>query len=319
MLEHWTLLDILEQAGIAWPNAAMWLQASSTFCKLHMRTESTLQNGYIDREDTHAHSPARHNTLDRGKDEHLAWPSRIFPTSLGYHEKSSKERNFITEDPVLPDPFTEPFSRLGASRRKHSNAEDVSMPDCSSTSTSSRALSSMTGISYEHKRQMGPNCFIEEHLNHVIEALSPGKLTTNRAPKIPTIVSKPSAAAKARSASYTKRRPSSRSREASFSGTREVSGSSMKSESTMGSVIDKRIISQKTTEATEAINTNQTDKPNDDSYDHLEVTEGNSKMWFVPSSTVLIIHFMLLCLNCPKHHELSIVSLVVLFFFIIQF
>jgi hypothetical protein len=188
------------------------------------------------------------------------WPYRIIPASRGHVGNPSKVLHFIAEDSILPDPFTEPFPRPGVSRRTCSTVEDVSMPDYISTSTSSRALSSMTGISYEHKRQAGPNAFVEEHLNQVIEAMNPGKLTVNRASNIPTIISKPSAAAKARSASYTKSLPSSiRSREASFSGTREMSGSSTKSGSAIGSVIEKRT-TQKTLDIIKGIDTDEAEK-----------------------------------------------------------
>lgn len=259
----------------------MWLQASSSLFKSHPGGESTLHFDYMEIEDVHAHSPVRHDVPKRSsRSNHMSsqngqsvWPYRIFPTSLRYGANLSKELHFVPEDPALPDPFIEPFPRPGLSRRTRSTLEDVSMPDYISTSTSSRAFSSMTGLSYEHKRQTGPDAFAEEHLNHVMEAMSPVKLTVNTASNIPTIPARPSAAAKARSASYTKSRPSSlRSREASFPGTREVSGSSVKSGSAMENILDKGT-PRKTLEPMEGVDANQAEK----SY-KIEISQDNSKV-----------------------------------------
>lgn len=109
------------------------------------------------------------------------------------------------------------------------------MPDYASTgSTSSRAISSMTGISYEHSKQPSINsCLDDEQYNELIEALTPtkappvGTRAPSNTPSTAMSASKPSAAAEARSASYkTRSRRASALREISQPSTRDVSGSS---------------------------------------------------------------------------------------------
>jgi hypothetical protein len=109
------------------------------------------------------------------------------------------------------------------------------MPDYVSTgSTSSRAISSVTGMSYEHSKQPSiSSCLDDEQYNELIQALTPTKVppvgtrAPSNTPSTAISAPKPSAAAEARSASYKSRnRRSSALREISQPSTRDVSGSS---------------------------------------------------------------------------------------------
>lgn len=140
----------------------------------------------------------------------------------------------------MPDPFIDPYVIDPAvhSRGARSSLDDVPMPDYGSSSASSRAISSMTGISYEHSKQPSITAPInEEQYHQVVEAMSAPKavVTGTEAPvniqstAVP-MGSKLSAAAEARSASYTRRGSrSSLLKELSQPVSRNVSGSSAKS------------------------------------------------------------------------------------------
>jgi len=105
----------------------------------------------------------------------------------------------------------------------------------------------MTGISFEHNKQPSitapPD---DEQYNELIEAMSPTKPLctgifppTNTPSSLPTTVSKPSAAAKARTASYSQSGcRTSGLKEVSQPGTRDVSGSSAKSGPAMESIVE---------------------------------------------------------------------------------
>lgn len=155
----------------------------------------------------------------------------------------------MPQDPPLPDPFTEPFmGGHGPSRRARSTLEDVPMPDyVGSSSTSSRAISNMTGISFEHNKQPSITAPADdEQYNELIEALSPTKplstgtfAPTNTTSSVPTTVTRPSAAAKARTASYSQSgcRPIG-PKEILQSGTRDVSVSSAKSAPAVENIVE---------------------------------------------------------------------------------
>lgn len=112
------------------------------------------------------------------------------------------------------------------------------MPDYISNSSSSRAISSMTGISYEHSKQPSIVAPIdEETYSQLFEGVSPPKplACISQAPKntssaLPPVASKLSAAGEERSSSCVKtaRRPSIL-KELSQPVSRSVSGSSAKS------------------------------------------------------------------------------------------
>jgi hypothetical protein len=198
-------------------------------------------------EDAHAHSPTRHehrasvtaSQADRAL--YNAWLYRNFPAPVNQWPSNPRESRGPRE-PFMPDPFIDPYV-LDTSVRPpgaRSSIEDVPMPDyAGSSSASSRAFSSMTGISYEHSKQPsldGPP-IDEAQYNQLAEALAASRAqgAGTQAPVNTPSATAPvgrrlSAAAEARSASYGG--GGSRSsvlREMSQRGSRNVSESSAKS------------------------------------------------------------------------------------------
>lgn len=222
----------------------MWYQAPRNLFKYH---SASGLGDHKDTEDAHAHSPTRHENRTSGTGSSLnssqamysAWPYRLFPPPLAQWQNDPREPRWPAPNPPMPDPFVEPFVEHGPHRRSRSTLEDVPMPDyVGSSSTSSRAISNMTGISFEHSKQPSFTAPIDdEQYNQLIEAFSPSKepaggthAPTNTPSSVPPLATKPSAAAEARSASYSKSgsRPPVL-KEVSQPGTRNVSGSSAKS------------------------------------------------------------------------------------------
>lgn len=159
------------------------------------------------------------------------WPYQRDPRWGGYHEPPH------LEPPVAMDPYVSEVT--WRQRGARSSREDVPMPDFTgSNSSGSRAISSMTGISYEHSKQPSIIAPMDDDEYHqLIQAISPnrtlldGHVTSNFSTAIVPMGTKLSAAADARTASYARSSTVSRSalREISQPSTREVSGSSMKS------------------------------------------------------------------------------------------
>ncbi|PWY78150.1 hypothetical protein BO94DRAFT_626729 [Aspergillus sclerotioniger CBS 115572] len=224
-------LQVLEHSNIAWPNPTMWTREPRLF-KYNSGIGPNLAP-----EDSHAHSPTKQGAQGRM----IASRSQISSQS----GNSWAYRNYQRPMPMplpqwqsqcMPDPFTDPIARHRGAR---SSCEDVPMPDYVSSSGSSRAISSMTGISYEHSKHPSIVTPVDdESYRQLIEALSPPKPLTLFGISAPTntpsttlpMGTKLSAAAEARSAPYTK--GSSRTsvlKDISLPGTREVSGSSAKS------------------------------------------------------------------------------------------
>lgn len=138
----------------------------------------------------------------------------------------------------MSEPATESLVNEAAwnHRGARSSREDVAMPDYS-TSSGSRAISSMTGLSYEHSKQPSITAPMDDdEYNLLVQALTPTKATVTgtRAPSNTPLVAvaepKLSAAAEARSASYNRRSTrGSALREISQPSTRDVSGASAQS------------------------------------------------------------------------------------------
>ncbi|EAU38613.1 predicted protein [Aspergillus terreus NIH2624] len=228
-------LPVLECSNIAWPNPSMWdreprlFKYASASCKGDMK----------DPEDAHTHSPTRHGiqlhppttsqpTQTAGR---FAWDYRNYqaPRPSPWQDNPPQPRWGPTEsDPFLDPYYCEPTARHRGARP---SAEDVAMPDYSSSSTSgSRVMSNMTGASYVHSKHPSQEAYAQ-----VIDALHPRKSQSGSIPT-PTVTgsqpttTKPSAAAEARSASYAK--SSSRTtamKEMARSETREASGFSTRS------------------------------------------------------------------------------------------
>lgn len=172
---------------------------------------------------------------------------------MAYGPSGSRELRWDTQ--IVNDSLMEPYVGRGPSRRARSTLDDLPMPDyVTSSSTSSRAISNMTGISYEHSKQPSINILNDdEACSQFIDMHSPTKIPSigtfapNNAPSsMPTMGSKPSAAAKARSASYSKNgaRTSALkeiSQPTSRDISRDISGSSAKSIPIMESIIDAAV------------------------------------------------------------------------------
>ncbi|RJE19698.1 hypothetical protein PHISCL_07973 [Aspergillus sclerotialis] len=237
-------LHILEYSNIAWPNTAMWSQGPRMFKYNSGSTFSDVKE--VD--DSHAHSPTRHENRVAGSSQasnsamYNAWSYRNFPASQAQWQANAREPRWPTQESFMPDPFIEPYMlepSVRPTRGARSSLEDVPMPDYSS-SASSRAISSMTGISYEHSKQPSITAPMnEEQYHQIFDAMSPPKtiVTGTEAPvntpstTVP-IGSRPSAAAEARAASYTKSGSrTSLLKEISQPVSRDVSGSSARSTS----------------------------------------------------------------------------------------
>ncbi|GAE00134.1 hypothetical protein AOR_1_1022074 [Paecilomyces variotii No. 5] len=239
-------LHVLEQSNIAWPNPGMWCQGPRNMFKYH--SESVFSDTK-DIEDAHAHSPARHETRTSGTGSSInssaamysTWPYRLFPPPTTQWQGGLRDSRWASNDLPMPDPFMEPYMTHRSSRRAaRSTLEDVPMPDyVGSSSTSSRAISNMTGVSFEHSKHPSISASADdETYGPLIDAFGPSKprssgtfAPTNTPASIPPMASRPSAAAEARSASYSTKNGSRTSvlKEVSQPGTRDVSGSSTRS------------------------------------------------------------------------------------------
>ncbi|PYH64060.1 uncharacterized protein BO88DRAFT_475008 [Aspergillus vadensis CBS 113365] len=225
-------LQVLEHSNIAWPNPSMWTREPRLF-----KYNSGIDPANLTAEDSHAHSPSKQGAQGRV----LAPRSQVSSHSGNSWAYRNYQRSIQMPLPqwqgqCMPDPFTDPVIRHRGAR---SSCEDVPMPDYISSSGSSRAISSMTGISYEHSKHPSIVTPVdEESYRQLIEALSPPKplalfgiaAPSNSPSTALPMGNKLSAAAEARSAPYTK--GSSRTsilKEISLPGTREASGSSTKS------------------------------------------------------------------------------------------
>ncbi|KAJ5951746.1 uncharacterized protein N7479_010159 [Penicillium vulpinum] len=256
-------LDVLEFSDIAWPNPNMWL-AMPNGSRYGSAARYSASKVVADGDGTHGHSPSKTsrpehrititaNTSSQSSSNaatysgstpstYNAWtPHRGLPIPSTQWNGYSQEPRWEPQDAYIVEPGMDSFIDDTAWRQRgaRSSREDVPMPDYASTgsTTSSRAISSMTGMSYEHSKQPSINsCLDDEQYNELIQALTPTKAPPvgTRAPSnTPSTAattmsaSKPSAAAEARSASYKSRnRRSSALREISQPSTRDVSGSS---------------------------------------------------------------------------------------------
>ncbi|OJD10742.1 hypothetical protein AJ78_08329 [Emergomyces pasteurianus Ep9510] len=245
-------LDILEGSNIAWPNPGMWQQASRPSLKYNLGVD---YGGFREDEDAHSHSPTRPEPRGAASSDtsaslqYTTWPHRIYPPPQTYWARPAlPERNSRWPlQPAIHDPFIDPFREPGFRRCSRSTLDDVPMPDyAASSSNSSRAISNMTGVSFgQHSKQPSTTAPIDdEQYNQLIEALSPGKLTSGtRAPSntpssVPAMASRESAAVVAeaqvrRSHSKLPSRPGAL-KELPQPGMRAVSGSSARSDSDEG-------------------------------------------------------------------------------------
>ncbi|KAE8349039.1 hypothetical protein BDV28DRAFT_163916 [Aspergillus coremiiformis] len=179
--QHWDA-EVLEYSSIAWPNASMWSREPRLF-KYNSRGELNDLKGL---EDTHAHSPTRHSIRQpvatssqiSNPTLHNSWTYRDYQGPITQMKSNFRESRWPQQEQFMPDPFIDPYVLDPSARHRGARPswEDVAMPDYVSGSTSSRAISHMTGISYEHSKHPSIISPIdEESYNQFIEALSPPK------------------------------------------------------------------------------------------------------------------------------------------------
>lgn len=247
--------EILEYSNIAWPNPGMWCQAPLMGFKYNScgGVGSTSEPA-----DIHGHSPSKPDSRILPNASTQSAPSsaiynafasnRAFPVSQWQmqprdHRWAAFQERY--QEPFMSAPSTDTLANALSNdpawqhRGARSSREDIPMPDYSS-SASSRALSSMTGMSYEHSKQpsiAGP--IDDEQYNLLLQALTPTKAPTmgTRAPSnTPSAVAGATGATKpsAMSGKQPAKDKSSSARglalrEISQPSTRHVSGSSLQS------------------------------------------------------------------------------------------
>ncbi|KAF3385624.1 hypothetical protein F1880_001959 [Penicillium rolfsii] len=190
--------QILEFSQIAWPNHHMWSQdAPRPLCN---GTQHTLDPK--EPEDAHAHSPGKpesrvfmtsvapmatigHFTIAQAPTvSNNAWVAgRAFPlpNSQWYAQSQARNSRWTGLQDRYQEAFTEsavdPFINDPTWRHRgaRSSREDVPMPDYS-TSSGSRVISSVTGMSYVHSKPSSMSVPMdEEQYNQLIEAMTPTK------------------------------------------------------------------------------------------------------------------------------------------------
>ncbi|KAL4743054.1 hypothetical protein BDV11DRAFT_216221 [Aspergillus similis] len=240
-------LNVLEYSSIAWPNTSMWSKEPRLF-------KYNAGSGVSDpkeAEDSHAHSPATRQDETRppvapitgqvGNPPALnLWRNRSYQGPVPQWQGNYREPRWAPPETVFADPFIDPYVLDPAARHRGARQswEDISMPDYVSNSSGSRAISSMTGISYEHSKHPSLVAPIgDDAYSQLIQALSPTKQpacstqapTTASATAAIPMGTKLSAAAEARSASHRKSGNSRASanilEDMSCSNSRDVSGS----------------------------------------------------------------------------------------------
>jgi hypothetical protein len=265
--------DVLENCGIAWPNPTMWSQLPTNMFR-HQLNYGGGYGAFGDHkdhlDDLHTHSPTRHDST-------RLEAARINDHGGGHHDLYSgvppwAQKSFVPAPPQPPppmmnwaniygdsrlnlqpsnfggmynngftglDPFVDPpmAHRVNQTQR---SLDDISMPDAGPMSVSSRAMSSVNGMSYDHSQQASLAASRDDDNYQFIELTSPSKAhqassaAQNSIPSMPP-VSRPSAAAQARSESYSK--ATSKVPHVESKDPRQVSGSSVRS-SQGGSVVE---------------------------------------------------------------------------------
>lgn len=176
-----------------------------------------------DDEDAHAHSPTRRSDSSASLHVGGAFAIPYLPwgygppipsPGVGWHQSAAHDTIGSLTVPIH-DPFVDSFRANAPSQTRRSGRstrEDVPMPDYvsqGSSSLKSRAVSNMTGVSYEPTDDCRRSADDENAMNELVEALSPfrksdgGTLAPANTPSsVPPTAPGTSAAAEARSASY---------------------------------------------------------------------------------------------------------------------
>ncbi|KAJ5659055.1 hypothetical protein N7507_005506 [Penicillium longicatenatum] len=245
-------LSILEYSNIAWPNSNMWTQA----LRVGPKFDSTGKVGGAGPDDTpHGHSPSRpeprlpqtisneSSSTQSGASNvwaSNAWVSnRAFPFPVPQWDRQGHERRWG----FYPDRYFEPLTTeqvieplitddVWNHRGARSSREDVPMPDYSSIA-SSRAMSSVAGMSYGHSKQASMTTpGDDDQINELIQAMTPTKVPPTTGTRAPSNTPSTLPATAKSSVVVEVRHGSTRTsalRELSQPSTRDVSGSSNKS------------------------------------------------------------------------------------------
>ncbi|MCJ1320939.1 hypothetical protein MMC15_006280 [Xylographa vitiligo] len=220
--------QVLENCGIAWPNAGMWYQSPHPMYNV---TSPVKKEPLSETMDLHAHSPRRRQesmaSLSGKLASKISLPPSVYKamqSPAGMQPSAMQEMNFegraaawnsLTQ---MPDPFVEgnrTFTQNHYPSRSN-NKSDVSMPDYSRSITpaSSRNLTSEipTHVRPANTMQNQEVLFSEmlplfDSCEHDISGVvAPANTRVSSAANTPPIPSRPSAAAEARASSYSKER-----------------------------------------------------------------------------------------------------------------
>ncbi|MCJ1436825.1 hypothetical protein MMC27_006207 [Xylographa pallens] len=217
--------QVLENCGIAWPNAGMWYQSPHPMYNVASPVKKEPLSENID---LHAHSPRRRQesmaSIQGKLASKISLPPSIYkampPPPAGMQPSAIQEMNFESQAAAwnsltqMPDPFVE-GSRSFIQNHYHSRSNhksDVSMPDYSRSITpaSSRNLTSEipTHVRPSNTMQHQEALFSEilplfnSCENDISGVVAPANTRASSAANTPPIPARPSAAAEARASSY---------------------------------------------------------------------------------------------------------------------
>lgn len=177
---------MLELNKIAWPNPSMWEHAPHS-CQYN---SGSALGDLTESQDTHTHSPTKHeyravaSTSVRSCNRRGPWAfgSPAIPPLVG--SSSQTDPNWSNEEPDTGpfNPFSDDYtlSDIDPHHSARNSGDDISMPDYQSGSSSSRAISSMTGISYDHSKQPNVNGILNDQHDQVFRSFGPPKEPVSR-------------------------------------------------------------------------------------------------------------------------------------------
>lgn len=175
------ILAVLEDAGIAWPNAGMWHQAAQPL----YAPSSPCLRGAVD-PDAHAHSPRRrHIFKELDSDAVVAMiPPKLLSQANGpsaAHRSTMMDHANWATIPLMQDRFVEGHKHQTPRRLPtHISISDDSMPDCSYSNTpQSSRDTSLHGTQILHERQVMQQ---DSQFEELMAAYSPAKPSGTQAP-----------------------------------------------------------------------------------------------------------------------------------------
>ena len=240
--------DILESSGIAWPNTGMWYQPTQP---IYNSASPAKRDPFTEELDMHAHSPRRRTSSTNGLRDKFSTAMPIEPMHTSMLPPPpppfSRETPVVSWTPVssLHDPFVE-NGRKGLWNRRsvgRSSESDQPMPDYTRSVTPATSSHQSNNNDYiAHSRPstgLENRQALEESLtnmfNEITEGSSgvsaPANTRASSAANTPPFPNRPSFAAEARAASYTRTRAVSITPNDGPPKSRESSDTTMKSHS----------------------------------------------------------------------------------------